>query len=723
MRYHLHCRAAAVAILGVYLSSSAFAQTPQQPQQELSKALSALDAWLGPGANGNGWRAYLHTPALKAELAKGAQADPAEIEQALDRFRQPQPGLELPRFVRVRKALDAWLQHGPMPSQTELPKVVLDAREKFAPVANAGDVAKTKANLVAALDRLEESFSGKNRQRWKEYLEWNDVQEQLDVEVKSDPDVMRELKTKLEANEKYFNRKPFLDAWTKLRAFIDASEEADTKGLQKKYESMLTDLAEGLEKSAAEPSPLRAAAIGDDLAWLRRMRQAHPAIRAIKRYYDKPNLYAEASAEIVRAGIKRDVDQPGPVRDEIMGTSIFGSSYTKGTIDARLVPNPSQAILETFLKGNTTSHTVGYHGPAIICAEGLTSIYGAERMYFDATGFKSVPVSAAAVTHSTITGIGTSRGGLIGRMVLRKAPQRAAEGKPQAEYVGARHAEVKIRDRLHREVGENLAKANANYQEAFRGRLERRDAFPEQLDIQTTADRLLVTALQADSDQIAAPAAPPDADASGLVLRLHQTAINNLASTFQAGGRITKDDYEKSQSTGKKWFPKELQKGVKPPKLSEGRSWGMTFADPPVTITLEDGVVRIVVHLDRYDEAQLGGDVHMPMDVNVRYKPTMHENAMQLVRQGEVVVKSPGKGGIQPMRQVALRRRFAAFFLEKLTWDPLVLPGQWGKNVGTLNLADFRSSGGWLVIGWNQANDKSADVKPADLEQPVAAAE
>jgi hypothetical protein len=690
--------------MGAYLASAAFAQTPQQPQQELSTALSNLDAWLGPGANGDGWRAYLHTPALKAELAKGAKADPAEIEQALDRFRQPQPGLELPRFVRVRKALDAWLQHGPIPGQPELPKLVLDAREKLAPVANAVDVARTKTDLVAALDRLKESLGGgENLRRWKEYLEWDDVQDELDEEVKSNLDRMRELKTKLEANEKYFNRKPFLEAWTKLRAFINASEEADTKGLQKKYDAKLTNLAEGLEKYAVEPSASRAAAIGDDLAWLRRLRQAHAAIRAIKHYNAEPNLYAEASAEILRGGVKRDVNQPAPVRDEIVGTSLFGTSYTKGTIDARLVPNPQQAILDTFLTGNTSSTTVGYHGPAIICAEGWTSIYGAERMYFDATGFKSVPLTAAAQTHSTITGIGTTRRGIIGRVVLRKAPQRAAEGKPQAEYVGARHAEVKIRDGLHREIGENLAKANANYQEAFRGRLERRDAFPEQLDIQTTADRLLVTALQADSDQIAAPTPPPQAKPAGLLLRLHQSAINNLAASLQGGGRITNVDFDRNQGKANKWLPNELKAATR----KSDEDWGLTFSDPPITLTLDEPAIQIVVHIESYAEKESIVE-NTPMDVTVNYEMTKHDNAPQLVRKGDIVVAVAPHARLQKLigRAVLakLRIRFENLFYPTLTWDPLVLPGQWGKNIGT-------------------ANDKTAEVKPADVEKSVAAAD
>ena len=93
-------------------------------------------------------------------------------------------------------------------------------------------------------------------------------------------------------------------------------------------------------------------------------------------------------------------------------------------------------------------------------------------------GFKSLPPTASAVTHTTITGIGTSRGGLVGRMVLKKAPQRAADGKGEAEYVGARHAEAKIRDRMQQEIGTSLAKANADYLQRFRNPLLRAASFP-----------------------------------------------------------------------------------------------------------------------------------------------------------------------------------------------------------------------------------------------------
>src|SRR5262245_44552480 len=89
MRNHLHCTAAVAVFLTASLISPAFSQSPQKAPKELKQALSDLDSWIGKGANGDRWRAYLEIASLRSELAKGADADKAAVGRVLDRFGDP----------------------------------------------------------------------------------------------------------------------------------------------------------------------------------------------------------------------------------------------------------------------------------------------------------------------------------------------------------------------------------------------------------------------------------------------------------------------------------------------------------------------------------------------------------------------------------------------------------------------------------------------------------
>ena len=73
-------------------------------------ALDSLDAWLGDGANGDRWRAHLRTAELRAELAKGADADPAIVARSLQEFHGEAQGLDLAPFVEARTAIEEWLE-------------------------------------------------------------------------------------------------------------------------------------------------------------------------------------------------------------------------------------------------------------------------------------------------------------------------------------------------------------------------------------------------------------------------------------------------------------------------------------------------------------------------------------------------------------------------------------------------------------------------------------
>ena len=81
------------------------------------------------------------TAQLKQELEKTGRADPAAVQKILARYQSREPGLQLPRFVATRKALEAWLDELQQPKLAELPALARAAKQNYQPIAKS-DVAR-----------------------------------------------------------------------------------------------------------------------------------------------------------------------------------------------------------------------------------------------------------------------------------------------------------------------------------------------------------------------------------------------------------------------------------------------------------------------------------------------------------------------------------------------------------------------------------------------------
>jgi hypothetical protein len=71
----------------------------------LRRALEPLRALLARSKSGADWKEYLDWPALEAQAASGAAADPAALRELQQLFDAPETGLDMPEFVGVRRAL------------------------------------------------------------------------------------------------------------------------------------------------------------------------------------------------------------------------------------------------------------------------------------------------------------------------------------------------------------------------------------------------------------------------------------------------------------------------------------------------------------------------------------------------------------------------------------------------------------------------------------------
>ena len=76
----------------------------------LRQAIVPLETMLNRSQSGAAWRTYLDWPTLQAQAASGTAADPATLRRLEELLNATETGLDMPEFVRVRKAVTRYAE-------------------------------------------------------------------------------------------------------------------------------------------------------------------------------------------------------------------------------------------------------------------------------------------------------------------------------------------------------------------------------------------------------------------------------------------------------------------------------------------------------------------------------------------------------------------------------------------------------------------------------------
>lgn len=692
-------RAAAGAFVVLGLLATAGNAEPAAPVDEVRDSLDALNQWLDTSPNGPGWREYLRTEKLEAQLADPKKADPQVVAEILDLYVLAAPETDRPRYLRVRKALKAWIAEMPSPPAEELPEMVRKAKDQFVPLTEAAPAA-AKAELAAALERLDGWLKPSDPQsaRWREFLRWDDLQKQLAREEGPDLAELDAIYANYSAGYDGLDLSWFKDVRVAFRKYLVVSRALADDSLRQQYEQLLDALPKYLEAYRKKPTVEGAAALRSVIQWLDETSQAPQLVAAIRHQYTRPNLFARIDADVVASGMEGPVDETEPVTDSILGASVRGTGHNVGVISVELVPSQTRAEVHTIYRGTVTSSTSSYKGPARVSSSGTTKIETTKPILLSAEGFSTLPATSHAETKSTITGISTSRGGVA----QRAASSQAYEQKYQAEQISARHAESRANRRADAQAAKMLADPQQSFLTKFREPLVQRELFPQQFDFTTTKDAVHLTALEVGPYDLGAPSAPPAAVANPhLALSVHESMVNNMAEEAFSGMIFTEEQFLETLKQLLGEVPERFKSD------EEHEPWTITFASTqPVVVSFGEGEFRITIHGRRY----ASGDASYPgMDVTAVYKIAQGDKGPKAVRQGELEIFPPGfkpdSGDRLSVRQQTIRRmlerRFGKIFEEEIVPDPLELPGRWAET-GKYGLTQWVTAAGWMVMAWNR---------------------
>lgn len=680
-------------------------QAPEDYKALVGQRLADLDRWLAAYGQ-QGWNAYLKNDALRGQLS-APTADPVILSQILSQYRSPQKGLDDPHFAAVRIALQRWIASDKNYEQ-QLPQLVQQAQ--FQPIGEA-QINEARVALARELAALKPYLgSGQNGENWQAFLQLADLQAAAAEGAKPDVAKLDAIQEQFESGQPGLEQRPFVRVSQALRRYRDTLATAQDAELPNQFRATVEQVASLLKERAANPSvdlhPLLGA-----VAWLQQNNQASQAVQAIQNRFALRNIYLRVSGKALAATSSQRTSETIPISTAQNGTYVRGTAYTSGDITARLIPSQTAAIWDARFLGSTVSRATASQRSALVGLKGVTSLDGYKRIYLYPTGVTAGPAAASACTDMNITCIGSTAGGLRGCIVERVASRRAPQQLPEAEQSQSQQAEARLRERLEKQGGQQVADANRSFWEKFRQPLTEKGEFPSDLSFQSTKDYLIMTGAFGGPAGLAAPSIPPsfsgDPDISA---RIHETAVNNLAEGMYAGETLQSENVRESMLN-------TLGAAPKADEDEEDREpWSITFADAnPVEVRFPDGGAKITVRGKRYTS---GDRRYRAMNVTATYRFEQTPEGLKAVRQGDLEIFPPGFVPGQRQLSVAeqtlrrmLQRRMGKILAPELGGNNIQLSGKLEK-AGPMDTTQLASQGGWLTVGLTQKT-KPAPVQTA----------
>jgi hypothetical protein len=673
--------------------------TEPSPAEHLKTAADELHHWLQTSGEVDGWRKFLNSDLLEAQLAKDAKVDRLAVYKIVAAYQSDRAELRLAPFVKTRQALDTWLDSLPAVEAADLPRLCREAKPLFAPV--------TAEQLAAARTALQEAAAGldvfltaqsKIAPGWRIYLKWDDSKAQLAKDAPN-VDALEQIYFRYCSGAAGLEMAAFAPMRTALRHYVVTARARGTPELQAKYDGVLDQLAAAVERYAKQPTAEDGRSIAAALAWLDDTRQVTPLVKDIRRRLSHPNLLVEVAAGLAGAGIAGPFHETAPIQDNISDTAYQGSSTTTGQVTVELVPAEHVAEMDIVYHGTTRADTVGYNSAATIRSSANTTLDARKRLTLDEHGMHTAPLVPRAVTNSTIEGVQSAYRSRRGQ---DETQSRVYQEKSSTEQITARRVEQTVQRRMDHEIDATVAGVGRGLSDERR-RLWDQWLATTELHFATSAEKLFLRGLQSGGDSLGAPGPAPDAAAPGeLAVRIHESAVVNTALAMLAGRTLEEANVQAALSSA-------LGMPAPPPDADEPEQrWTITLArQTPVTVEFGKNAVTMLVRAEKFTR---GAEEYPGMDVSLVYQLGTVGGDLAATLGDRPQIFPPGFGPRagkrlsvrQQVLRTMLERRLDKMFPKQWTPGPVSLPAAWAK-AGPLQLAQWRADGGWLVLCWRRA--------------------
>jgi len=172
-------------------------------------------------------------------------------------------------------------------------------------------------------------------------------------------------------------------------------------------------------------------------------------------------IVVRLSGDLIAPTIERPFDDVLPVDEVILGVRAIGDAHVTGQPELVFTDDPDSAAFFVQLAGTIQSQTVGRKGPVEIHSRSQTRFTATKRVvYRPGRGFVGQPAQIAAQTSSQTERIEPDRGGILGRVIERRAWRRVGQSREAVNQIVQAKAEAKIRAAFDRLLECRLARVN-----------------------------------------------------------------------------------------------------------------------------------------------------------------------------------------------------------------------------------------------------------------------
>jgi hypothetical protein len=245
------------------------------------------------------------------------------------------------------------------------------------------------------------------------------------------------------------------------------------------------------------------------------------------------------SGAMLNTLIDKQLDVQTTVRDVILGTPVSGTARMTGESQVVLEPSNDQARFAVSVSGTVHSQTVGRNGPATIYSRSITRFTATKRIVFEpGKGFFGGPPRIAAQTQVYTDRIAINRGGIIGRMIQRRAWEQVGDQKAQVTAIARQRATTRIAAAFENHLDQRLARLNraVDFGTTVANLRDQATGTP-QLACSTTPQYIeIADTLASDRRAVALPVLSSASEANAPIeVWIHQRLVpNRMASLFKS---------------------------------------------------------------------------------------------------------------------------------------------------------------------------------------------
>ena len=580
----------------------------------------------------------------------------------------------------------------------ELQSVIAQAAER--PPDPQETLAASRAGLVASIEQLERFLAGgevDNSRRWQQWLNLPHLRTELE-RAQPDAPQLRSIHERYYQNQPGLELPAFLAVRRDLRQYLTSLDYSAAAAPNELFRRRLSELEECLARLEGHPTAADSQQAGAIVEWMAPLGDTGANVAsAVRERYCRINGTAQVSRRFINLLLGQDVQERNFISDVVLGSYTQGVAYTQGRVSFDTVPSAHSGTLEVRLDGLTACpDTVAQRRRVSVYSSAQTVIRASKQVQISDLGFALSPALASCATSVQIGDV-DARSRIVERISWRRANQLV----PQAEQAASQRARAEASSKLDQQADAAFGGMNQVFCEKIRAPLVRLGALPDRFQFCTDTSHLRLSLAQHNESQLAAASAalpfPPDYDLAGAA---HESLIVNFCESL-LGGATVEDQA---------WLDlMNVLTGTSPRPLwvhDRAERWSVTLAaHRPIEVRFADDRIGITLRLENVKRGSR--QFRQPVEVQARFAPQITADGPAFMRDGELEVRfpSPVDGEEQALLGAFLARKFGAVLPPALHLNGLVPPtgGSIGK-LRQLELIEFRSSGGWLAVGYQLAD-------------------